>query len=182
MFTATQLDILVILNSRPDKEYHLSELGRLLGKCPGVFQRGINSLEKQGIIISHRRGNQRIFRINTGYSLYREIKRIVEKTGGAEAMLKKLADSHKSVKIALIYGSYARKKIRPDSDIDFLVAGDSSAEDVLLNKIGRMEKLLQREINYRIYSETEFNKKLKYGEPFLQEILSSPYILLKGKL
>ena len=50
MFTPYQSHILLILSESPETEYYLSELGGMLGKHPGVFQRGVNSLEKQGWI------------------------------------------------------------------------------------------------------------------------------------
>ena len=136
IFTDNQTQILAILISQPEKEYYLSELGNILRKHPGIFQRGINSLEEQGIIVSHKRGNQRLFNVNKNYPLFDEIKIIVQKTYGAEGLLRKLLDEIKGVSIALIYGSYAKDKMRLDSDIDILaVAGNLKAEDELLSKI-----------------------------------------------
>jgi len=63
MFTANQLQILAILINHPEKTFYLSELGRILEKAPGVFHRGINSLENQGIISGSKQGNQKLFRI-----------------------------------------------------------------------------------------------------------------------
>ena len=183
MFTKNQLQILAALISQPDNELYLSELGMILRKHPGIFQRGINSLEKQGIIVSHKRGNQRLFRINRDNSLFNEIKGIVEKTQGAEGLMRKMVADAKGISAALIYGTYAKNKMRSDSDIDILiVANNMRAEDVLLDNIGDIEEKLQREINYKIYSNEEFLKKRKSKDPFIEEILSDKYILLKGKV
>ena len=183
MFTDNQAQILAILISQPDKEYYLSELGGLLHKHPGIFQRGINSLEKQGIIVSHKKGNQRLFKVNKNYPLFNEIEVIVQKTYGAEGLLRRLVKEIKGISIALIYGSYAKDKMRLDSDIDILVEADNlKSEDELLSKIDGIEQILQREINYKFYSEKEFFKKMKAKEPFLEEVLSDKYILLKGKV
>ena len=89
MFTPYQSQILAILSDNPETEYYLSELGCMIGKHPGVFQRGINSLEKQGWILSRKRGGQRLFKINSKHSLFKEIKAVVRKTVGIEAQLKK---------------------------------------------------------------------------------------------
>lgn len=183
MFTKNQLQILATLISQPDKEFYLSELGTILRKHPGIFQRGINSLEKQGIIVSHKRGNQRLFRINRENAFFGEIKGIVEKTEGAEGFLRKAVADIRGIKTALIYGTYAKDKMRSDSDIDILVVGDNmQAEDILLDRICPIEEKLQREINYKIYSDEEFLKKRKAKDPFIEEILSDKYILLKGKV
>lgn len=183
MFTKYQKQILAVLTNQPEKEYYLSELGGVLGKHPGVFLKGINSLEKQGIILSRKKGNQRLFKINSNNPLFEEIKSIVQKTEGVEGLLQRLVDTIKGISIALIYGSYARGELRFDSDIDMLVVtSNAKAEDILLEEIGDIEQKLQREINYKIYSAKEFTKKRKEKDPFLSEILSEAYILLKGRL
>ncbi len=60
MFTENQIAILQILTEHPERSLTMSELGRLLGKAPGVFQRGLNALEDSGFIVSRRRANLRL--------------------------------------------------------------------------------------------------------------------------
>ena len=103
MFTDNQLQVLTVLISQPEKEYYMSELGEALGKHPGVFQRGINSLERQGYVASRKRGNQRLFKINVEYPLFSELKNIVQKTSGVEALLRTLVSRISEITIALIY-------------------------------------------------------------------------------
>ncbi len=183
MFTDNQIQILAILTSQPTKEYYLSELGGALKKHPGIFQRGLNSLEKHGLVLSRKRGNQRLFRINQANPIFPEIRSIAQKIQGAEGLLEKAVKKIKGINIALIYGSYAKGLMRPDSDIDILVVTvDSEAEDILLKEVGIIERKLQREINYKIYSKNEFNKKVRGKDPFIEEILADKYILLKGKV
>lgn len=183
MFTKYQKQILAVLISQPEKERYLSELGKVLGRHPGVFLKGINSLEKQGIILSRKRGNQRLFKVNSNNPLFEEIKSIVQKTEGVEGLLRGLVCGIKGISIALIYGTYARGALRSDSDIDLLVVtSDRKAEDILLEEIGSIERKLQREINYKVYSSREFAKKRKEKDPFVAEILFEAYILLKGRL
>lgn len=182
MFTNSQIQILTILINQPDREYYLSELGEIIRKHPGVFQRGIISLENQGLVTSHKKGNQRLFRINKTHLLFNEVRGIIQKTQGTEGLLRKMVKRIQSITTALIYGSYPRDKMRADSDVDILVVGDSKAEDALLHEIDKAERKLQREINYRFYSMQEFTEKIQGKDPFLQEVLSDKYILLKGKI
>lgn len=183
MFTKLQSQILAILLENPQKEFYLSQIGQLLDKQPGVFQRGLKSMEKQGILISRRQGNQRLFRINTEYSFFDEIKSIIRKTFGAQKSLSEIVESIEGVKTAFIYGSYAKNKLRADSDIDLIVVlNPLSCEDELLSKINNMEKKLGREINYKAYSSREFSQKLAHKDPFLAEILSEQIIPLKGEI
>lgn len=183
MFTDNQIQILAILTNHPAREYYFSELGMILKKHPGIFQRGINSLEKQGLVVSRKKGNQRLFKINQMHPLFPEIRGIAQKTKGIEGMLETTVKNIKGISIALIYGSYAEGRMSPDSDVDILVvADDPKAEDTLLEKIDSIERKLQREVNYKIYRKKEFEKKTKEKDPFLEEVLSDKYILLKGRI
>ena len=181
MFTNNQSLLLAILAENPRKEDFLQELGRLIGKKPGVFQRGLNSLEKQGWVVSRRQGTLRLFKINETHPLHKEIKAIARKTMGVEAELKRIVNGLDAIKTALIYGSYAKDNMRADSDVDVLVAvTDLKAEDMLLNELSRVEKALGREVNYKLYSDKDFKRRRKDKDPFLVEVLSDKYILLKG--
>ena len=83
MFTDNQAEILRILAGEPSRALSMSELGRLMGKAPGVFQRGLNSLEEDGYIVSRRKGNRRLIRFNTSHPLQEEIIQIVRQRNGA---------------------------------------------------------------------------------------------------
>jgi len=181
MFGSKQTLILAILSENPQKEYYLQELGRLVGKKPGVFQIGINSLEKQGWITSRKQGPLRLFKINENHPLYKEIKSFVRKTVGLEAQLKEILNKIDGIEKALIYGSYAKDKMRPDSDVDVLVVvNNNKAEDRLVTEFSRIEKTIGREINYKLYNEKDFSKRMKEKDPFLIEVLRDKHIILKG--
>jgi predicted nucleotidyltransferase len=183
VFTDNQIQILTVLTGHPAREYYLSELGAILKKHPGTFQRGLNSLQKRGLVLSRKKGNQRLFKINQAHPLFTEIKSIAQKTGGAEALLEAAVKKIKGIDAALIYGSYAKGVMRADSDVDILVvASDPETEDALLKEFGVIERRLQREVNYKIYAKNEFAKKMRNKDPFLTEVLSDKYILLKGKI
>ena len=183
MFTVYQSQILAILSDSPETEYYLSELGGMMGKHPGVFQRGINSLEKQGWILSRKRGGQRLFKINVKHPLFKEIKAIVRKTVGIEAQLTRMVNAMSGICQALIYGSYAADRMRQDSDIDLMVVvNDLKIEDKLVEDLARVEKVLGREVNYKLYGEQDFKKRRKNKDPFLTEVLSNKHIFLKGSL
>jgi predicted ABC-type ATPase len=73
MFTRHQQSILKILCDSPNQAFSMSELGRLLGRVPGVFQRGLNTLIEDGYIVSRRAGNKRLLSYNQNHPLHREI-------------------------------------------------------------------------------------------------------------
>lgn len=182
-FTINQLDVLRLLISHPDRGFFFSEIGEAIGKRPGVFQRGINALERDGFVGSSKRGNQRVFQINAQNPIFPDLKSIIQKTVGAEKLLRDVCNSHDGILTALIYGSYARDTMRPDSDIDLLVVvTDSKVEDALIKELATIEKKIQRPINYKAYSKPDFQAKKRKADPFLKEILGKEFILVKGKI
>lgn len=181
MYSPNQLNLLRLFISNPEQEYHLHEIGRILQKKPGIFQKALNILEKNGILKSRRRGNQRLVSLNQQYPLLKEITGIIQKTVGIEAMLKEIVEREPGVQSAFIFGSYARDKMRTNSDIDVVCVGKKEAEDRILAELAKVEKQIQREINFRFYTVREYGAKKETNDPFLTEILSERHIVLKGK-
>ena len=158
----------------------MQELGKILGKKPGVFQRTLNHLADEGLLLSEYRANARYFQANTKHPLYPEFKKIVAKTAGVETTLQELVSRIKEIKIAILYGSFAKGTERQNSDIDLLIVGSPRVEDRLMKKMPSLEKQFQREVNYKLYSEAEYREKRAKGDPFLEEVLSDQKIILKG--
>jgi predicted nucleotidyltransferase len=97
--------------------------------------------------------------------------------------LRILIEGIKQIKIALIFGSYAKNKLNVGSDIDvLLVTSASTIEDEIIAKLSLIEQKIQREINYKIYGLAEFQRKRAEKDPFLDEILNDKYLLIKGKI
>jgi len=178
-FTKNQTLVLELFFNDPGKSYYLREIGRIIGKKPGVFQKDINKLVESGILLSEFQANSRFFRLNKNYSLYREIKSVFLKTVGVEGRLKKLLSGLEDVKIAFIFGSYAKNKEDSFSDIDLMIMGDPD-EDSFVGEISKLEKRINREINYHIFSKKDLKDKIKKKNSFIKGILSGPKIFLIG--
>ncbi len=80
-FSKNTLKLLKVFYAHPDQEYYIQQLGRMLKKKPGVFQRTLYNLEKDGVLKSDYKANARYFRANKNYSLYNEFRSIVHKVG-----------------------------------------------------------------------------------------------------
>lgn len=167
--------------TNPDAKLYLREVASTLKEDPGNLSKEFAKLEKEGVFTSTLRGNQKHFSLNKSYPLYKELKSIIFKTIGVEGSLKKLIESTDGILFSFIYGSFAQKKENTISDIDLLIVGDPN-EDDLMRKIENLEKKLQREINYNIYPEEEFKKRIRKKDSFILNILKRPKKLLKGNL
>ena len=176
-FTKNQSLILEIFFNHSEDSYYLRQISRFLNKEPGVFQRDINNLVKDGILESYYQGNNRFFKINKNYPLYKDFKNIFFKTIGARGELEKILKNTKGIKEAFIYGSFARREEKKQSDIDLCIIG-SINENSLIKKLTQLEKKINREINYILLSEKEYKDKLKNKNSFLENIIKQEKIYL----
>jgi predicted nucleotidyltransferase len=179
-FTKNRAALLRLFFTNPDRPFYMQEVGRILGKKPGVFQRAINNMEKEGVLTSEYKAHARYFKTNKAYPLYKELKSIVFKTVGVAGSLKELLEKIGGIRLAFIYGSYAKAKENYLSDIDLVIVGNPD-EDALIKKLDRLEDVLSREINYKVYSPRELKMGLKAQDPFLLEILNDRKIMILGE-
>lgn len=177
-FTKNQTLILEIYFKHPEKTYYFRELGRILGKEPGFFQKDINNLVSRGILESEYQANSRFFKLNKNHPLYKELKTIFFKTLGAKGKLKSVLGKMQNIKIAFIFGSFAQEKEDSYSDIDLMIIGNPN-EDQLIAAISKLEDQIDREINYHIFSPSDWEEKIK-EDSFLENILTQPKIFLVG--
>lgn len=162
-----------------DRAFYMQEIGRILGKKPGTFQRTLNNLVSEGTLESEYRANARYFKVNKNYPLHEELKSIVFKTVGVGGTLKDVLERVGNVEFAFIYGSFAKAKENYMSDIDLIIIGDLD-ENRLIRELDKLEEQLQREINYKLYTLKEFRKEVERRTPFLVEILRDKKVMVMG--
>jgi len=165
--------------SNPDKAFYLRGLERELSIPVSMIRKELMSLKKEGIFKSDKKGNLLYYSLNKQYPLFNEFKSIVFKTVGIKASLSKILLDIKGINAAFIYGSYAKNSENAISDIDLFILGDPD-EDLLIEQINELEKDLKREINYNIYSKTDFEKKKKQKNSFIEDLLKNKKIFLIG--
>ena len=102
-------ELLRIFYAHPERSFYMHELGRMVGKKPGLFQRTLNTLVAEGVLTSTYQARERYFCLNKEYPLYDELRGIVEKTIGIIATLRKLIAAIPKIDIAFVYGSYAKE-------------------------------------------------------------------------
>ena len=174
-----QAALLNLFFTNPERSFYMQEIGRILGKKPGTFQRTINNMVSEGMLISQHKANARFFQVNKKYPIYKELKSIVFKTVGVQGSLREVLDEIGDVRFAFIYGSYAKAKETSFSDVDLVVIGNAD-EDKLIKELDGLEDKFQREINYKLYTFKKFMKEIEGKEPFLLEIMRDKKIMLLG--
>ncbi len=138
------------------------------------------TLTDAGIIARSQIGNQVFYRANKDHPAYAELKALLAKTTGVFHQLSEaLAPLAHQIKFAFVYGSFARGDEKAASDIDLMVIG-SLTLDNLLEKIVPVERVLSRPINPSIYSLKELKVKLKANNHFLKATQKAKNVFLIG--
>lgn len=166
--------------TNPDKAYYLRELERKTKIPVSMLRKELIPLKKEGLFTSSREENLLYYKLNKEYPLYAELKNITFKTVGIQGTLSKELSLIKGIQTAFIYGSYAKNQANASSDIDLFIIGDID-ENALIEKVNRLEKELQREVNYILYSKKDFLKKKSKHNPFMKDVLRNKKILVVGE-
>jgi len=175
----TRKAILQLYFSHPEKKYYLRQLEKKLYFPVQNIRRELINLEKSGMFKREKSGNQVYYFLNRKSSIYSDMRNIISKTIGIENQLRKSLSEIRGIKSAFIFGSFADGTRDSLSDIDTMIVGDID-ENNLIKKISRLEDKIEREINYHIYGEKEFEERKKEKDSFISKILSKPVIFLMG--
>ena len=171
--------VLGLLLLHPDEALHGREIARRTNLPPGTLARELRRLEQVGLLSSEQRGNQVAFRANRHSVVFEELASILRKTSGlADIIADALAPAAARLAVALVFGSVAQGRETSTSDVDVMLVGKSTfAEIVKLLHPAQLK--LAREINPKVYSESEFAKAARTSS-FLRDVLAKPKIFLIG--
>ena len=197
---------LEIVNELLNAEYHIRELARRLNTNHMIIVRKIKELYKENIVDYKREGkNNKYFlkktieaksfafsaenyKLNKLLKKYPSLRRIIEKI-----------QTNKDIKLAILFGSYAKEIAKVNSDIDVYIETDSkkiredinSIDSKLSVKIGKYDKsnLLIKEIEKNhvvikgIEAYYEKNKFVESSEELKQSyIIKSESNLISAKI
>jgi predicted nucleotidyltransferase len=146
----------------------------------GTVQRELQNLTDAGIINRRVEGRQVYYQANNRCPLFNELKSIVRKTFGvADVIARSLALARDKIRVAFIFGSVARSADNRRSDIDLMIVGRISFEQVV-SLLSPAEEELGREVNPVVYSVAEFKKKVTEDHYFIKRVVEEEKIFIAG--
>src|SRR5437867_11250530 len=77
---STTARLLSILPTYPSQEYYLRELHRRSGQSWRAVQHELGRLERLGLVMTHRRGQQKFYQDNDKHPFFDDLKGIIHKT------------------------------------------------------------------------------------------------------
>jgi uncharacterized protein len=180
LFGQTRGRVLALLYGAPDETRFVRQIARQVDTSVGTVQRELNLLADAGLIKRSTVGNQVFYQANQEHPEYPELRALLAKTAGVFQMLKTaLASLSSRIDLAFVYGSVARGEEKATSDIDLMVIGAVSLDEVL-DAVGPVEKQLRRPVNPTIYSLEDVRARLREGNHFLQSLKKSKKVFLIG--
>lgn len=180
LFGKTRQAVMALFFTRPDEQFHLREVVRLTGVSPGAVQRELKVLAKAGILTHTRRGNQTIYQADASCSVFHLLKELVVRTVGLADLLRQaLLPLQHSIRVALLFGSFASGQHRATSDVDVLVVGELPFAD-LVAALRPVQQRTGREVNPVLYTPSEFREGISSGNQFLTSVLASPVVFVLG--
>jgi predicted nucleotidyltransferase len=167
------------------------QLARLLTASPTTINKFLNSLKEDGVVKASSAGKAYLYSLNTdSYIVKVLVKPFFEKEKSilpaVTALIKKAVSRPKAtVETVAIFGSVARRREGPKSDIDLIVVLGSVRDkekveeslDLIADAVARD---FQTAIVPYVLSIDQFKRRHKDNEPIVKEILSA-YILVQGR-
>jgi predicted nucleotidyltransferase len=180
LFTKTQQRVLGLLFGHPDRSHYTNEIVRFADAGIGSVQRELQRLESAGLVTARKIGNQKHYQANRAAAIFEELRGIVLKTVGlADVLRDAITPLQERVELAFIFGSIAQGKERVTSDVDVMVIGDASFDEVV-QALYPTQESLGREVNPVVMSASEFSGNVLQGDRFVSRIVKEPKIFLKG--
>lgn len=171
--------LLTLFLTHPGQKFYHAQLVRDLKMPSGNIQHELKKLEEIGFLTSSREAQVRYFQVNKAFPLYDELKSIVYKTVALADPLREALEKIGDIQIAFIYGSVAKDTENMGSDIDLMVIGHPSMDE-LSEAVTKAEKGLSREINFTVFEPKDWKKNLKEKKGFATTVFKDKKIFLMG--
>ena len=183
LLTTTQQKVLGLLFGQPDRSFFVTQIMELAKAGRGGVQRELERLRQGGLVTVKSVATQRHFQANPESPLFDELCGIIQKTVGLAGPIRDALESLEELhRLALVYGSVAKRSDTSTSDIDLLVVSDDSELEKIYAVLMPVENVLARRISLTLYSQSEFDQRRDDGNPFISRVLSGPTINLIGSV
>lgn len=178
LFGRSQLrrDVLSTFFSRPGLRAHVRELARLTGHAAPPVGRELARLEAAGVLRSETVGRSRVYELDARSPVVRELRPVVQRTIGAEALLRDAFAGLPSVEEAFIFGSYGTPQETPRSDIDVFVVGRPSER--MWERVVDAQQKLGREVNVKHYTRAEVDRLRRSRSEFIRSVYAGRRVTL----
>lgn len=179
IISRVRVKLLELFLCNPGKIFHVREMVRRTVEEINAVRRELAHLEKAGMLTKEPRANRLYYAFRREYPLYFELLELVSKTTGLGKDLLKNRPKLGRVKFAMLSGGFVRGLPAPAERVDLLVVGNVVLPE--LAQIVKGEEVRRdREINYTVMTEDEFEFRKKRRDPFILDVLKGSRVMIIG--
>ncbi len=180
IISRVRIKMLQLFLGNPGTIFHVRDIVRRVDEEINAVRRELAHMEKAGMVSKEQRANRLFYLFRKDYPLYFEFMELIGKTNGIGWDIIKNKGKLGKLKFVVLSGRYLRRLPRKSStDVDLLVVGA-----VVLPELAQLAKAeevrREREFNYTVMTEEEFNFRKRRRDPFVLTILEGSRIMVIG--
>src|SRR5437879_7106965 len=180
LFGRTRGAVLALLYGRADQSFYTREIAREVDASVGAVQRELENLSKVELILRKSVGSQVFYQANRDTPIFPEMQALINKTIGIFGVLRSaLHPLSKRIVAAFVYGSVAREEATAQSDVDLMVVGKATLDEVL-SRLSRAAQGIGRPINPTGYTLADFKSNLATRNPSLTSVVNGTNGFMPG--
>lgn len=180
IISRVRVKMLSLFLSHPGTIIHVRDIVRKVGEEINAVRRELAHMEKAGMVTKEQRANRLFYTFRKDYALYFELLELVGKTSGLGYDIYKNKAKLGKIKYAMISGRFLRNIPKHSStDVDLLIVGNVVLPE-LAQLVKQEEVRRNRELNYTVMTEEEFNFRKSRRDPFVLSILEKSRVMIIG--
>ncbi|HEX2201783.1 MAG TPA: nucleotidyltransferase domain-containing protein [Longimicrobium sp.] len=156
----------------PEARPHVRALARATGLLPRSLQNELERMTSLGVLVREEEGARVRYRVDESSPVWTHLRQLARHLSAPADVLPFALADVPGVEAAFIFGSHARGRARPDSDVDVFVVGDEIDEAELLRHTLEAGVLLDREVNVVTVTRAELTDRLAAGRRFFREVMA----------
>lgn len=180
IISRVRVKVLTLFLSNPGMIFHVRDIVRRLDEEINAVRRELGHMEKAGMVSKEQRANRLFYMFRKDYPLFYELMELIGKTSGLGADLLKNKVKLGKIKYAMISGRYLRGiQKKSTTDVDLLIVGNVVLPE--LAQIVKAEEVRrERELNYTVMTEDEFQFRKRRRDPFVLSIMEHSRVMIIG--
>lgn len=159
--------------------YYVRQITRLVNEEINAVRRELDRMLTAGILKSEQRGNRLYYQLNPRYVFYQELRQMVAKSTHLGRKIRRLRRKLGTLSFVMFSGKFVSGERPNQGEVDVLVIGD-----VVLAELGALikeeEKRIDREINYAVFTNEEFEFRKTRRDPFVMDVLYGSCVMVVG--
>ncbi|NCN51317.1 MAG: hypothetical protein GW762_05765 [Candidatus Pacebacteria bacterium] len=179
MISRVRVKMVELFYSNSEEMYYVREITRAIKEEINAVRRELDRMLGNGMLRSEERGNRLYYQLNKRYLYHQELQQMVVKSTGLGEKIRKYRRKLGQVSFVMFSGKFVQGLAPSQGEVDLLVVGEIVLPE-LEQLIKQEEKKHDREINYAVFSDEEFEFRKTRRDPFMMDVLFGTRVMVLG--